>query len=159
MPKVHFSKLAHNLCCCSVWRTCRMWWRCSSQVWMKIRISSKYTTTNELVNGRKMSSINLMKVAGAFVNPKGITSHSKKAFLGFEGSLTHIRGFDWYLVIPRLQVDLAEIFFPFELVQKIINPWDRVPIPDNDLFQCPIINTESPSPILLLYQHNWAPKW
>ena len=26
MPKVHFSKLAHNLCCHSVWRTYRMWW-------------------------------------------------------------------------------------------------------------------------------------
>ena len=78
MPKVHFSKLAHNLCCRSVWRTCRMSWRCSSQVWPKIRMSSKYTTTNELVNGRKMSSISLMKAAGAFVNPKGMTSHSKR---------------------------------------------------------------------------------
>ena len=57
----------------------------------------------------------------------------EKALLGFEGSLPHIRGFDWYLVIPRLQVDLAEIFYPFELVQKVINPWDRVPIPDSDL--------------------------
>lgn len=75
MPKVHFSKLAHNLYCCNVWRTCRMWWRCSSQLWLKIKISSRYTTTNELVNGRKMSSINLMKVARAFINPKGITNH------------------------------------------------------------------------------------
>ena len=32
----------------------------------------------ELVNGHKMSSINLMKVVGAFVNPKGMTSHSKR---------------------------------------------------------------------------------
>ena len=81
----------------------------------------------------------------------------EKALLGFEGSLPHIRGFDWYLVIPRLQVDLAEIFCPFELVQKVINPWDRVPIPDSDLVLHPIINTESPSPILLLYQHDRAP--
>ena len=84
MPKVHFSKLAHNLCCRSVWRTSQMWWRCSSQVWLKIRMSSKYTTTNELVNGRKMSSIILMKVAGAFVNPKGMTSHSKRASLALK---------------------------------------------------------------------------
>ena len=79
------------------------------------------------------------------------------AILGFEGSLPHIRGFDSYLVIPRLQVDLAEIFFTFELVQKFINPWDRVPIPDSDIFQCPIVNIEYLSPILLLYQHDRAP--
>ena len=81
MPKVHFSKLANKLCCRSVWRTYRMWWRCSSQLWLKIKMSSKNTTTNELVNGRKMSSISLMKVAGAFVNPKGITNHSKRPSL------------------------------------------------------------------------------
>ena len=82
----------------------------------------------------------------------------QKALLGFEGSLPHIRGFDWYLVIPIFQVDLTEIFFPFELVQKVINLWDWVPIPDNDIVQCLIINIESPSPILLLYQHDQAPK-
>ena len=84
MPKVHLSKLAHNLCIRNVWRTCRMWWRCSSQVWLKIRMSSKYTTTNELVNGRKMSSIGLMKVAGAFVNPKGMNNHLKRPSLALK---------------------------------------------------------------------------
>ena len=78
MPKVHLSKLAHNLCCRNVWRTCRMWWRFSSQVWLKIRMSSKYTTTNELVNGHKMSSISLMKVIGSFISPKGMTNHLKR---------------------------------------------------------------------------------
>ena len=58
-----------------------MWWRCSSQVWLQIRMSSKYTTTNELVNGYKMSSISLMKVVGAFVNPKGMNNHSKRPSL------------------------------------------------------------------------------
>ena len=61
-----------------------MWWRCSSQVWLKIRTSSKYTTKNELVNGGKMSSSNLMKVVGAFVNPKGMNSHSKRASLALK---------------------------------------------------------------------------
>ena len=86
-------------------------------------MSSKYTTTNELVNGRKISSISLMKVAGAFVNPKGITNHSKRpsldlkaALLGFEGSLPHIRGFNRYLAITKIQVNLAEIFPSLELV-------------------------------------------
>ena len=48
---------------------------------LNIRMSSKYTTTNELVNGHKMSSISLMKVAGAFVIPKGMTNHSKRPSL------------------------------------------------------------------------------
>jgi hypothetical protein len=93
-----------------------MWWRCSSQLWLKFGMSSKYTTKNELVNGHMMLSINLMKAAGAFFKPKRHDQPFEKALLVFEGSLPHIRGFDWYLVIPRIQVDLAEIFFPFELV-------------------------------------------
>ena len=57
----------------------------------------------------------------------------EKALLGFEDSIPHIGVFDWCLVIPKLQVDLDEIFHAFELVQKVINPWDRVPIMDSDL--------------------------
>jgi hypothetical protein len=40
-------------------------------------MSSKYTTTKELVKSLNTSSINLMKVAGAFVKPKGMTNHSR----------------------------------------------------------------------------------
>ena len=58
-----------------------MWWGFSSQVWPNIRMSAKYTTKNGLVNGHKMSSINLMKVAGAFVSPKGMTDHLKRPSL------------------------------------------------------------------------------
>jgi len=61
-----------------------MWWRCSSKLWLNIRMSSKYTTTNEFVNGRKMSSISLMKVSGAFVNLKGITNHLKRPYLALK---------------------------------------------------------------------------
>jgi hypothetical protein len=46
----------------------------------------------------------------------------EKVLLGFEGSLPHIGWFNQYLVIPGIQVDLAEIFFPFDFVQKVINP-------------------------------------
>jgi hypothetical protein len=44
-------------------------------------MSSKYTTTNEFVKGRNISSIILMKVVGEFVKPKGMTNHSKKPSL------------------------------------------------------------------------------
>jgi hypothetical protein len=46
-----------------------------------MRMSSKYTTTNVFVKGLKTSSINLMKVDGAFVKPKGMTNHSKRPSL------------------------------------------------------------------------------
>ena len=61
-----------------------MWWRFSSQVWLKIRMSSKYTTTNDLVNGHRMSSTSLMKVARALVNPNGMTNHPKRPSLGLK---------------------------------------------------------------------------
>jgi hypothetical protein len=41
-------------------------------------MSSRYTTTTVLVNGRRISFIILMKVAGAFFKPKGMTNHSKR---------------------------------------------------------------------------------
>jgi hypothetical protein len=44
---------------------------------LKMRMSSKYTTRKDLVKGLNTSSINLMKVVGAFVRPKGMTNHSK----------------------------------------------------------------------------------
>jgi len=40
----------------------------------------------------------------------------EKALLGFEGNLPHIGGSNWYLVLFGLQVNLAKIFFPHELV-------------------------------------------
>jgi hypothetical protein len=46
-----------------------------------MRKSSKYTTIKELVKGLNTSSINLLKVASAFVNPEGMTSHSERPSL------------------------------------------------------------------------------
>jgi hypothetical protein len=57
---------------------------CSSHVLLKMRMSYKYTTTKELVKGLNTSSINLMKVVGGFVNPKGMTSHLKRPYLDFK---------------------------------------------------------------------------
>ena len=70
---------------------------------------------------------------GSIHQPERHDQPFEKALLGFEGSLPHIGGFDWYLVIPRLQVDLVEIFRLFELVHKVIDLWDRVLIPGSDL--------------------------
>jgi len=58
-----------------------------------MRISSRYTTMNELVKGRKMSSISLIKVSGAFVNLKGKNNHSKRPSLDLEAVFHKSMGF------------------------------------------------------------------
>jgi hypothetical protein len=54
---------------------------CSSQVILKMRMSSRYTTTKELVKGLNTSSINLIKNFGAFFSPESMISHSKRPSL------------------------------------------------------------------------------
>jgi hypothetical protein len=49
-----------------------------------MRMSSKYTTKRELVKGLNTSSMNLMKVVGAFVKTKGMTIHSKRTYLDWK---------------------------------------------------------------------------
>jgi hypothetical protein len=47
-------------------------------------MSSRYTTTKELVKFYKISSIILMKIVEAFVKPKGMTNHSKIPSFGLK---------------------------------------------------------------------------
>jgi hypothetical protein len=44
-------------------------------------MSSKYTTTKELVKGMNTSFINLMEVVGAFFKPMDMTIHLKRPYL------------------------------------------------------------------------------
>ena len=48
-----------------------------AQLLLRMKMSSRYTTTKELVKGRNISSINIMKVVGALVKPKGMTNDLK----------------------------------------------------------------------------------
>ena len=82
-----------------------MWWRCSSQVWMKIMMPSNYTNTNELENGRKMSLISLMKAMGAFVRLKGMTNHSKSSLVQIGTQLVLSQCLEDLL-------DVVEVLFP-----------------------------------------------
>jgi hypothetical protein len=52
-----------------------------------MRMSSKYTSTKELMKGRKISSIILMKFVGEFFKPKGMTNHSKRPSLDMKAIL------------------------------------------------------------------------
>ena len=90
--------------------------------------------------------------------PEGHGQPLKKSLLGFEGSLRYICGFDWNPMIAKLQINLVELLGSLKLVKKVIDPWDWIPVLESDFIQCLVINIESPGPILLLYDYNWAPK-
>jgi hypothetical protein len=60
-------------------------------------------------------------------------------------------------MVDRLQINLTEVFGPRELIKEVIDSWNWVLVSGCDFIQIPIINTESPGPNFLLYQHDWAP--
>ena len=67
------------------WNTYRKQWMCSSKIWPQMMILSKYT--RECVQVRPLSTrlINRVKLAGPFVNLKGITLvHLFNSFSGHE---------------------------------------------------------------------------
>jgi hypothetical protein len=47
---------------------------------------SRYTTTKELVKGRRILSIILIKFDGAFVKPKIMANHSKRPFFNLKAA-------------------------------------------------------------------------
>jgi hypothetical protein len=120
-------------------------------------MSSRYTTTKVLVNGRRISSIILMKVAGEFFKPKGMTNHSKRPSFDLKAVFHTSVLFYRDLVVARLQINLTEVFGPRELIKEVVDSGNQVPVSDCDFIQSPVINAESPGSIFLLYQHDWAP--
>ena len=77
--KSHFSGWRNNLCSASISRTLQTARLCSSSVFVKIKMSSRYTTTiPSAMMVRKMSFIIVWKVAGLLVIPKNITRGSNR---------------------------------------------------------------------------------
>jgi hypothetical protein len=66
-----------------------------------MRMSSKYITTKVLVKGHRIPSIILIKVVGAFVKPKGMTSHSKRP------------SFDLKVVFHKYVCSLGTWWYPY----------------------------------------------
>jgi hypothetical protein len=87
---------------------------------------------------------------------KGHDQPLEKTFFRLESSLPYISLFYGDLVVVRLQINLTKVLGPLELVEKVINLGNWVPIPDCDFVQSSVINTKSPGPIFLLYEHDWA---
>jgi hypothetical protein len=57
----------------------------------------------------------------------------------------------------RLQVNIAEVFGPRELIKEVIYSRNREPITNCDFIQGPIINADSLGPVFLSCQHDWGP--
>jgi hypothetical protein len=87
---------------------------------------------------------------------KGHDQPLENTFFRLESSLPYISLFYGDLVVVRLQINLTKVLGPLELVEKVINSGNWVPIPDCDFFQSSVINTKLPGPIFLLYEHDWA---
>ena len=94
---------------------CRRCLTCSSHDQLKINISSRKTLAHLSMKGQRRLSIYLMKVAGAFIEMKGITNHSNNASLVlkvvFHISMDSI-GILWY---PDLRSRFVKNLSPFKL--------------------------------------------
>jgi len=71
-------------------------------------MSSRYTITKSSRKVLSTSFINLMKVAGALVKPKGITSHSYNPYFVLS-SLPCILLYNSDLTVSTVQIQLGEI--------------------------------------------------
>jgi hypothetical protein len=60
-------------------------------------------------------------------------------------------------VVARLQINLIEVFGPYNLIKEVVDSGNWLQVSDCDFIKGSTIIVESPSSIFLLYQHNWAP--
>jgi hypothetical protein len=63
---------------------------------------------------------------------KGHHKPFKKTIVGLEGSLPSIGLLYWDLLVDEIQINLTEVFVPFELVKEIIDLGKWVRVRDND---------------------------
>jgi hypothetical protein len=63
---------------------------------------------------------------------KGHDQPLEKTFFGFEGSFPYICLLYWAPMVSRLQINITEVFFPFNLVKEIFDLGNQVLVPDYD---------------------------
>ena len=91
-----------------------------------------------------------MKVASAFVKPKGITKNSKcphlvlKAVFGISLLATQT------MIVIALKINFAEVLCSLKPVKEFFNMQQRVAILDSDFVQGPIIDAHAQGSLLLL---------
>lgn len=60
------------------------------------------------------------------------------------------------LVIARLQVQLGEVESMLQLVQEIVNSWERVPVLDANFVEDAVVDTHSSPAVFFWHQHDWG---
>jgi hypothetical protein len=80
-PNSHLDNFIYNFYLCKASNTCFTCLTCSSQVPLKIRMSSKYTITKSSRKGLNTSFITRMKVSKELQIPNDITNHSNNPCL------------------------------------------------------------------------------
>ena len=63
------------------------------------------------------------------------------------------------VLIPysHLVISILEIYFRIlQLIEKIINPWQRILVLDSDLIQLLKINAQPQRPIFILHEQYWG---
>jgi hypothetical protein len=76
-----------------------------------------------------------------------------------ESSFGNILLSDSDLVVPRSKINLRKIHCSVQLIQKLVDPGNRVPVLDRLLIQCSIVNAHPHCAILLLHQHYRRSEW
>jgi hypothetical protein len=76
----------------------------------------------------------------------------KVAVVSTKHHLGHIFGMHANLMISAPEVQLGEITRPIQLIQKLLHNRDGKLVLDRLSIECPIIDTKSPRPVLLLDQ-------
>ena len=113
----HFSGLRDRPCCWRSSMTHQTTFRCSSKVFVKIRMLSKYTTTTPLeIRSSKIPSIIIWKVAGLLVRPKNITSGSYSPQLVQKAAFHSSPFFIWTLLKPQQTLRLVKYLAPCTLL-------------------------------------------
>jgi hypothetical protein len=78
-----------------------------------------------------ISFIILMKVAGEFFKPKGMTNHSNRPSFDLKVVFyTYVCSME--LVVARLQINLTEVFVPLEMIKEFVDSGNQVLVPECD---------------------------
>ena len=110
----HFSGWRNNLCSVSTSKTLQTTCSCSSSVFVKIRMSSKYTTTiPSAMRVLKMSFIIVWKVAELLVIPKNITRGSNRPRLVWKAAFHSSPGLIRTLLKPYRTSSFVKYLAPW----------------------------------------------
>src|ERR1700733_9631856 len=96
--------------------------QCLAMVFVKIRISSRYThTMPSRIKSWKMSFIIVWKVEGELVNPKKHHQWLEKSTIHMKGCLPLITFFHTHIIVSPTNITFSEILPSSKLIHEVRN--------------------------------------